>query len=436
MVYECIKNDLQHIWHPCSIMKDFERVPPLVVHKAEGSYLYTDKGPLIDATASWWCKSLGHGHPAIKQAIHEQLLQFEHVIAANTTHPKLSRLGELLAQLSNNQHVYFASDGASAVEIALKMALHANKIKGAQGRKFLALQNGYHGETSASLSVSDLSLYKKPYQELTIPCQMIGPLPYVANKHAKLWLNAESSWHAIEAQLNTQKEDYCALILEPLVQGSAGMLCYSADFLQKLVQWAQKNKIWVIADEIMTGLLRTGTWFAFQQAQIQPDLICISKGLTSGSIPMSCVLASHELYTLFYEGANPERAFLHSHTFSGNALAVSAALATLTTMMNEGYSHKTQQLSQKMHDYFQEICKLSGRLENFRHLGAIVAADLVPHPHRKNLGFDFYAQALEYGALIRPINRTVYWLPPLNTGENTLVNLAEITLKSIDALYK
>lgn len=430
-----LQKDLKHIWHPCSQMKDFETCPPIVVNQAKGSWLYTNQGTLIDAQSSWWCKSLGHGHPEVMKAIKQQMNQFEHVIAANTTHAALAALGEKLAALSQKQHLFFASDGSSAVEIALKLAIHSNILKGQPERKeFIALKNAYHGETLGTLAVSDLGIYKKPYEGYGPTCHFIDA-PYLNSDQALGWSDAKDPWQAVEKTLENLKDRVCAVIVEPIIQGAAGLRLYSADFLKRLANFAKANDILLIADEIMTGMCRTGEWFASELAGVSPDMICLSKGLTSGTTPFSLVLIDHAIYRLFFNDYNPANAFLHSHTYSGNALGVAAALATIQVMETENIREKSQRLGQFMLKQFQQIATSSGKLENVRSIGAIVAAELAlsdkPRP-----GFAFYQQALKHGALIRPIGRTLYWMPPLNTDEETLVKLAEITLNSINAAYR
>lgn len=432
---QVIEKDLKHIWHPCTQMKDFESCPPLVISSAKGSYLHTDRGLLIDAGSSWWCKSLGHGHPTVIAAIKEQLDQFEHVIAANTTHPKLAELGEKLMAISRRQHVFFACDGSSAIEIALKLALHAKQLQGMPYKnEFISLKNSYHGETFATLSISDLGLYKKPYEGYGVKCHFLNTLPYVKDKEDPLWADIGLFWQQTLNQLEKIKEKICAIIVEPIIQGANGMRCYSADFLKKLALWAKENQIFLIADEIMTGMGRTGEWLACHHAGVDADLICLSKGLTSGSIPLSCVLIDNPIYELFYDDYEKGKSFLHSHTFSGNPLAVSAALATIKAMEIEKINEKAVKLGLLMYQRFQEIAEISNKLTNLRSIGAMVAADLVTKGTQR-LGYQFYQAALERGALLRPLGNTVYWLPPLNTESHTIDTLAEITLASIKAIY-
>lgn len=430
-----IQRDLQHIWHPCSQMKDFEQSPPFVIHQAKGSYLYTDKGPVIDAISSWWCKSLGHGHPAVIDAIKKQLDCFEHVIGANSTHPSIVELAEHLYAISNKPHVFFASDGSSSVEIAMKLALQATQLKGyAKRNQFIALSNGYHGETLGTLSVSDLGRFKQPFEGFGVDCHFISP-PYVHNTHDPLWQSCDLTWNDTFITLDAIKSTVCAVIVEPIIQGAGGMLCYSADFLRQLARWAKENDIYLIADEIMTGMGRTGLWLACHHAQVEPDMICLSKGLTSGSLPLSCVLIDKAIYDLFYHDYNQGPSFLHSHTYSGNPLAVCAALATIQTMHTEHINQQAQALGASMRRLFDDIATQTNQLTNVRSIGAMVAGDLNPSKHLRT-GFILAQEALKRGALLRPIGNTLYWLPPLNTSVQTLEALADITLHSIKAVYR
>lgn len=432
---QLIAKDLKHIWHPCSQMKDFETFPPIVVNKAQGSYLYTNKGPVIDAISSWWCKSLGHGHPAVIAAIKNQLDCFEHVISANTTHPAAVELAEKLSEITGKQHVFFASDGSSAVEIAMKLAIHASQIKGHKNKnQFIALKNGYHGETIGTMSVSDLGLYKAPYASFGVQCHFIDDIPYVSGLKDPLWKNCDAYWNKVEQQLNKICDKVCAILLEPIIQGAGGMLCYSADFLSKISSWAKEKDIYLIADEIMTGIGRTGEWLACDHARVQPDLICLSKGLTSGSIPFSCVMIDSTLFDLFYDDYHTGKSFLHSHTYSGNPLAIGAALATIKTIEQDNLLMHSQELGKIMFSYLQDIARDSRKLVNVRGVGAVVAADLIESGQAR-IGFKIYQEAIKQGALIRPIGNTLYWLPPLNTDKKIIGKLAEITLNSIEEAY-
>lgn len=431
-----IGRDLKHIWHPCSQMHDFEAASPLLVTGAQGAYLHTPEGPIIDAISSWWCKPLGHQHPNIIKAIETQLHTFEHIISANTTHKNSVLLAEKLAELSRLPYAFFASDGSSAVEIALKLSIHAKQLENQPQRtQFLALQNSYHGETLGTLSVSDLGLYNEPYQQYALPCHFIKPLPYTSGLDDPLSLNAQEAWDTILPELESIKDKLCAFIFEPIIQGAGGMRSYSADFLYRLYNWAKQNQIYCIADEIMTGFCRTGAWFACEHAKLQPDLICISKGLTGGALPLSAVLVSQSIYDLFYHPYESGQNFLHSHTHSGNALAIAAALATLQTLEKESINEQAIKLQTRMRQAFEALQTQTGVLSNIRGIGGIIAADLKPNGNSR-LGYQLQLEALKHSILLRPLGNTLYWLPPLNLSQQTLEELTEKTYQTLRSVYQ
>ena len=432
-----IDRDLKHIWHPCSQMKDYRTFPPLVVNKAYGSFIELENGQrIIDAISSWWCKSLGHNHPRLKKALYAQIERFEHVIFANSTHDIIVQLSEKLAALCTGlDKVFYASEGSSAVEIALKMALHAQKINGFSERtQFTALQNSYHGETFMALGLSDLGLYRKPYEAQLIKPRFISNIPYVSSRADPLWKDCSSYWPSIENQLEQQASSLAAIIVEPIVQGAGGMLLYSQDFLLRLRKWTQMHGIYLVADEIMTGLGRTGLALACEHAEIRPDFICLSKGLTSGWLAMSAVLTSTEIFNLFYDDYSIEKNFLHSHTFSGNALAAAVALECLTILEDENIYEQARSKETVLKKLMEEVAVKTGKLINIRAIGAIVAADLIVTTEKKNerVGYRIFQEAVKMGAWLRPLGNTIYWLPPLNTHIGTLEVLKNITIQSIN----
>src|SRR3989338_8937559 len=256
-----ITRDLNHIWHPCSQMKDYEQFPPLVISRAYDCYFeLADGTKIIDAVSSWWCKSLGHGHPEIKTALFKQAERYEHVLGVNTCQDVLVELSEQLCQLCPNLNkVFYASEGSSAVEVAIKMSIHARNIQGEKQRnKLMSLQNAYHGETGLAMSVSDLGLYRDAYKTLLLPTLVLKNIPYVTSRDDPLWQDCSLFWPQIEQQLNQHTDELSAIIIEPIVQGAAGMLIYSQDFLRRLRIWTKENNVHLIADEIMTGFGRTG----------------------------------------------------------------------------------------------------------------------------------------------------------------------------------
>ena len=434
--------NLRYHWHPASQMKDYETIKPLPIHSAKGCYLKLTNGKkVIDAISSWWCKSLGHGHPRLKKALLTQANKFEHVIGTNTCNQTLANLSEKLGSLLPPlTKVFYAGDGSCAVEIALKMSLHSRAVEGDSKRfKFMALQNGYHGETLLALSVSDLKKYRQAYEKILVPVMVVPMGVYVSSKNDPLWADCSFLWPQTEAFLNKHGKNLTALIVEPLVQGAGGMLIYSQDFLKRLRTWTAQNSVHLIADEIMTGMGRTGLPLACQHSQIVPDFVCLSKGLTAGWLPFSAVLIKESLYDLFYNDYGLGKNFLHSHTYSGNALGAAVALETFHIMEEEGICEKAQSLEGHLRDLMEDVSNKTGVLKNVRSLGGIVAADLqLPQGNSAyRYDFDIFSQALELGAFLRPLGNTIYWLPPLTISINTLEKLAKITQKSIEnTVYK
>lgn len=428
---------LNHIWYPCSQMKDYQDLPPVLITKAKGSYLYKKDGTkIIDAISSWWCKSLGHQHPQIKQAIIDQLHKFEHIIGTNTVSETLATLSQKLSKIQPGlDKVFYAGDGSCAIEVAMKMSLHSRKLLNQKERThFVSLTNSYHGETLATLSVSDVGLYKDPYHDLCFNCTHLSAIPYVNNSDDLLWSDASSMWENIEKQLNKICKKTTAILIEPILQGAGGMKIYSADFLKRLANYAKANDIHIIADEIMTGFGRTGKTLACEHANISPDFICLSKALTGGTLAMSAILTSQAIYDLFYDDYETGKAFLHSNTYGGNALAAAAANASLDIHTNENINQKANKLGAQLHTAMKNIQLELPFIENIRHIGAMVAADINLPIDRA--GFKLFKEAMENGAFLRPLGNTLYWLPPLNMPLHMVDELTEITLKSLHALKR
>lgn len=432
-----IERSLRHIWHPCSQMKDYETFKPLEIMGAQGSHFELKDGKkVIDAISSWWCKSLGHQHPRLKKALLAQLEKFEHVILANTTNETIVKLSEKLALLCPSLNkMFFASDGSCAVEIAMKMSLHTRQIQQDTRRHlFLSLENSYHGETTGALSVSDVGIYRDPYAAILFKPAIITSVPYVHSTEDAVWDNCEAQWQHVLQQLTPYAETATAILVEPILQGGGGMKVYSQDFLKRLREWTKIHHIHLIADEIMTGIGRTGRMLACDYANIEPDFICLSKGLTSGWLPLSVVMTRQSIYDIFYDDYSSGKSFLHSHSFSGNALAASVALEVLSIMEEEKICERVMVLGCAMRQQMLRVAKETGKLTNVRGIGAMVAADLIcKEPHRR-LGFEVFQQAVGLGAFLRPLANTIYWLPPLNMTMNDLDQLSDITKQAILAV--
>lgn len=423
-------------------MHDYRDFPPLEVVSAVGSHLELRDGRrLIDAISSWWCKSLGHGHPRLKAALARQMERFEHVILANTTNDVVVALSERLAALDPAlSRVFYAGDGSTAVEVACKMALQAGKLAGRVDRhgkpraRFMALENGYHGETTLALALGDLGIYKEAYREILPETACLRGLPRVHSEKDPLWRDCGAAWPALERQLEAC-DGLCAVVVEPVLQGAGGMLLYSPDLLRRLRAWTADRGVWLIADEILTGLHRTGPALACAHAGITPDFLCLSKGLTAGWLPLSAVLTGEAVYGLFYGEYGTGRDFLHSNTYAGNALAAAVALEALDVYRDEDIPARTAVLAAALRDSLAAVQARTGRLANLRSLGGMAAADLTGpgvEPGART-GYRVYREAVARGALLRTLGDTVYWLPPLNTPLHTVEELGEITAQAIEA---
>lgn len=420
------------LWHPCTQMKDHEQVPPLHVKSAQGSILELENGQhVIDALSSWWCKSLGHGHPVLRDALKQQADQLEHCMLGSGTHNAIEQLSLKLTQLMPNlTKVTYASDGACAIEIAMKMSLHARNILGQSRKtKFAALQGAYHGETCGALSVSDMGIFRDPYEVLLTPAYFIRGLPYVHTRQDPLWKDAALQWQHIQQQLDPLTDTLTAIVIEPILQATNYMQLYSADTLKRLRAWCDAHDVHLIADEIMTGLGRTGKMLACEHAAIQPDFICLSKSLTAGWLPMSAVLTTDAIYDLFYGDYRKGNTFMHSHTFAGNPLAARVALANFEVMEQEQLVTRAASMEAFLLERMQHIAVKTGQLNNVRGIGTVVAADLINPQNIPRYGFEIYKRALEHGVLMRPLGNTVYWVLPLNVTRDIVEAIQDVMLR-------
>ncbi len=408
---------MRHVWHPAMQMADFEAHPPLPLRAAHGAtWVLEDGRTLVDGISSWWCRVLGHQHPAIIEAIEQQLHAFEHGILANITYEGIERLSATLARLTGLPYVQWASDGSSAVEIALKLSRHVHLKKDQPKRlRFVRLKQAYHGETGLALSVSDIGCYQVPYQALLYP--------HVDTIDPNLPLSPQLE--ALDAEL------VAAVIVEPLWRGAGGMLPYDKAVLKDLRIWTQRVGCHLIADEIMTGIWRLGTFSACEQAGVLPDLMCLSKGLTGGAVPMSVTLASEDIYQAFYGGGYGD-AFLHSHTYAGHALGVAAANAVLEILEAPSMQEKIQKRMAWMYALWEDSLVAPGFVKHTRHRGGVIAGDLTMSVPR--VGFELMQHAIKAGAFVRPIGEVLYWMPPLNISEDELEQLARASAMSCAVL--
>lgn len=422
------------VWHPCTQMKQHETLPIVPIARAQGCWLYDFDGRrYLDAVSSWWVNLFGHTEPRINAALIDQLQRLEHVMLAGFTHEPVVELSERLAALTGGAlgHCFYGSDGASAVEIALKMSFHAWHNSGrAEKTEFISLAGSYHGETLGALSVTDVALYKDTYAPLLRHCaQVPGPDWRLANAGVSPREHALHCAQALEQHLEKNHARTAALIIEPLVQGAAGMAMYDAEYLRQARALCNRFDVHLIADEIMTGFGRTGSFFAYEQASIVPDFLCLSKGITGGYLPLSVVLTRDAVYAAFYDD-DISRGFLHSHSYTGNALACRAALATLDIFKQDRVIEVNRGRALRMTATAQPL-SVHPRVRNFRTTGMIWAFEV--DGADGTFSRRFFEAALTRELLLRPIGNTVYFMPPYVLSDAEMDLLVARTLETLDA---
>jgi len=414
------------VWHPCTQMKQHETLPLIPIARGKGCWLYDFDGRrYLDAVSSWWVNLFGHGNARINAAITDQLTRLEHAMLAGFTHEPVIELSERLSRLTGGElgHCFYGSDGASATEIALKMSFHYWRNTGQpQKTGFVSLANGYHGETLGALSVTDVALFKDTYAPLLrASAQVPTPDWRRAERGESPRDYAVRCAHVLEDHLDAHHGSTAALIVEPLVQGAAGMAMYDAEYLRRARHLCDRYGVHLIADEIMTGFGRTGSFFAHEQAGIVPDFLCLSKGITGGYLPLSVVLTRDRVYDAFYDDA-VTRGFLHSHSYTGNALACRAALATLDIFEQDDVIAANRGKAQALNRLMQPLAEHE-RVRNFRNTGMIWAFEIASgDPH---IGRRVHQAGLERELLLRPIASTVYIMPPYVISEEEMTLLAE-----------
>lgn len=421
------------VWHPCTQMKRHETLPIVPIARADGIWLQDFEGKrYIDAVSSWWVNLFGHNHPRIKQAIKDQLDTLEHVILAGFTHQPVVELSEKLAAASGLGHAFYGSDGASATEIALKMSFHYWRNQGEVSKqRFVSLENSYHGETAGALAVTDVPLFSQTYapllqQNFRVPCPD-SRLAAAGESAEDVALRAAD---ALEALLAAEHTQIAALIVEPLVQGAAGMAMYHPRYLQRARELCDRYQVHLIADEIAVGFGRTGSLFAYQQAGITPDFLCLSKGITGGYLPLSCVLTTDRVYQAFYDD-DVTRGFLHSHSYTGNALACRAALTVLAIFDDEDVLARNRATAEHFSRILAPVAAHPA-VRHFRHQGMIWAFDV--DSLRSDFAVAFFQAMLDRGCLVRPIGKTVYFMPPYIIEEAQMLQLQQATLAVLDLL--
>jgi adenosylmethionine-8-amino-7-oxononanoate aminotransferase len=416
-------------------MKLHESLPLVPVARGEGAWLYDFDGRrYLDAVSSWWVNLFGHANPRINAAIAAQLGELEHVILAGFTHRPVIELAERLAALAPGKlgHAFFGSDGASATEIALKMAFHYWKNRGRPEKTvFLSVAGGYHGETLGALAVTDVAVFRDAYapllhRNLTVP----SPDARGAAQGETARNVAERAANALAAHLDAHHASIAAFIVEPLVQGASGMAMHDPHYLARARELCTRHDVLLIADEIMTGFGRTGTLFACEQAGIAPDLLCLSKGITGGYLPLSCVLSTDAIFAAFYAD-DTARGFLHSHSYTGNALACRAALAVLDIFRDDDVLAANFIKAARWTALAAPLAS-HPQVRHFRQRGMLWAFDV--ESDRADFARWFFAQGLAREILLRPIGGTVYFMPPYVVTDDEFALLVARTSEILDAL--
>lgn len=432
---DLLNRSLKAVWHPCTQMKRHETLPLLPVERGEGVWLIgTDGKRYLDAVSSWWVNLFGHCNPRINAAIADQLTKLEHVMLAGFTHQPVVELSERLSTLApaGLGHCFYASDGASATEIALKMSAHFWRNAGkTEKQQFISLANSYHGETLGALSVTDVALFRDAYghllkQQATVP----SPDWRLAEAGESAESYALRCAAALEHYLAEHHTRLAALIVEPLVQGAAGMAMYHPVYLQRARALCDQYQVHLIADEIAVGMGRTGTLFACEQADIRPDFLCLSKGITGGYLPLSLVMTTDTVYQAFYHD-DVARGFLHSHSYTGNPLACRAALTTLDIFASDDILTVNREKAAYL-DATAAPLRAHRAVRHFRRTGMIWAFEVeTPYPDFSRRAFEL---GLHHGVLLRPMGNTVYFMPPYVINRSEIDQLVSATLAVVEAL--
>jgi adenosylmethionine-8-amino-7-oxononanoate aminotransferase len=434
---DLVARSLRNVWHPCTQMQHHETVPLIPVTHGRGAWLFDANGKrYLDAISSWWVSLFGHANPRINAALKDQLDKLEHAMLAGFTHEPVVRLSEKLSALTNGAlgHCFYASDGASAVEIALKMSFHAWR-NGGRGDKqeFVCLKGSYHGETVGALAVTDVSLFRDAYGPMLQRAHVIDSPDARRAKDGETPADVAARAAQVFEELLQQRADkIAAIIVEPLVQCATGMAMYDPLYLQQIRALCDRYEVHLIADEIAVGCGRSGSFFACEQADIWPDFLCLSKGISGGYLPLSLVMTRDEIYRAFYD-ADLTRGFLHSHSYTGNPLACRAALATLAIFEEDDVIAANRARSARIAAALQPLAA-HAQVEHFRQRGMIFAFDAVIADAHKAATFSrrFFTEALQQELLLRPIGRTVYLMPPYILDDEEIGTLAARTRSVFD----
>ena len=427
---QLVQRSLHSVWHPCTQMQHHETVPLVAVHHGSGPWLYDHDGHrYLDAISSWWVNLFGHANPRINAALKQQLDTLEHAMLAGFTHEPVVALSEKLSALTGGVlgHCFYASDGASAVEIALKMSFHSWRNQGLGDKKeFVCLKGGYHGETVGALGVTDVPIFRDAYDALLKPAHcLMSPDARQALPGETAGQVALRAARELETLFQARAAHISAVIIEPLVQCAGGMAMHSPLYVKEVRRLCTAFNVHLIADEIAVGCGRTGNFFACEYADIWPDFLCLSKGISGGYLPLSLVMTRDEVYQSFYSDIMA-RGFLHSHSYTGNPLACRAALATLQIFEEDDVLAGNLMRAEKLSLALRPLAT-HAKVKHFRQQGMIWAFDAQVEDPSLAATFSrrFFASALKHELLLRPIGTTVYLMPPYVLSDADTGLLAE-----------
>lgn len=441
--HDWMRRDLEVLWHPCTQMKDHEQLPVIPIRRGEGVWLEDFDGKrYLDAVSSWWVNVFGHANPRINERIKAQVDQLEHVILAGFSHQPVIELSERLVALTPDglDRVFYADNGSSCIEVALKMSYHYWRNVGQpEKRRFVTLTNSYHGETVAAMSVGDVALFTETYQGLLLDTLKVpSPDCYLRPEGMDWETHSRQMFAHMERTLAEHHRSVAAVIVEPLIQGATGMRMYHPVYLRLLREACDRYGVHLIHDEIAVGFGRTGTMFACEQAGIRPDFLCLSKALTGGYLPLAACLTTDAVYQAFYDDYHTLRAFLHSHSYTGNPLACAAALATLDIFAEDDVIAANQPLARRMAEATAHLVD-HPQVGEVRQTGMALAIEMsadkarrTPYPWQERRGLAVYQHALSRGALLRPLGNVVYFLPPYVITPEQIDFLAEVASEGID----
>ncbi|OAG28450.1 adenosylmethionine--8-amino-7-oxononanoate transaminase [Thermodesulfatator autotrophicus] len=441
--------DRNHIWHPYTQMKDYENRDPMVIVSARGLKLKTIDGQEIyDSISSWWTNVHGHLHPALNQAIIEQLNLLDHINFSGYTHPYAVEVVERLKDFLPPElsRFFFSDNGSTAVEVALKMAFQFWQNKGQKEKtRFVCLENAYHGDTLGAVSVGGVDLFFELYKPLLFK-SFKAPSPYCYRCPEKEGFTLDASHQCslkclkgMEEILKEHHGEICAVIVEPLMQGAGGILIYPAAYLKKLREITRRYKVFLIFDEVATGFGRTGTMFAFEQAEVVPDIICLAKGLTGGYLPMALTITTEEIYQAFYADYLEGKTFYHGHTYTANPICCAVAAANLKLFAEENPLVKTREAREYFHQLLLKTFADKPYVGDIRYLGYVGAIELVkdkqtkePFPEELRVSFQIYMKSLEKGVVLRPLGDVIYWFLPLCVTKYEVEEILNLSVEAIE----